>query len=280
MPRDKDRKRIIRTRMEKTGESYTTARAHVISKTREKAQPAPRVDHAALAGMSDQSVAAKTGHTWQEWVRLLDADEAAAMRHRDIAALVHGKHGVGDWWAQTVTVGYERIKGLRDLGQRRDGAYRGQQEQDAQRSGQDAFPRLGRRRDSTPLARRRQGQRAHGDRAEIDAAAVARRHDRRRRLHAEEQREEHGRSHAHEAARPGRVRRGEEVLGRSPRCAGVAARRAQRVNGRGGRCVAAPPLARQTATPSIVAPTSAACSPISSKCQSIVPTRKVTRWSW
>ena len=123
MPRDKDRKRIIRTRMEKTGESYTTARAHVISKTTEKAQPAPRVDHAALAGMSDKSVAAKTGHTWQEWERLLDADKAAAMRHRDIAALVHGKHGVGDWWAQTVTVGYERIKGLRDLGQRRDGAY-------------------------------------------------------------------------------------------------------------------------------------------------------------
>jgi hypothetical protein len=29
----------------------------------------------------------------------------------------------GDWWAQAVTVGYERIKGLRDIGQRRGGAY-------------------------------------------------------------------------------------------------------------------------------------------------------------
>jgi hypothetical protein len=27
------------------------------------------------------------------------------------------------WWAQTVTVGYERIKGLRAIGQRRDGSY-------------------------------------------------------------------------------------------------------------------------------------------------------------
>ena len=27
------------------------------------------------------------------------------------------------WWAQTVTVGYERIKGLRAVGQRRDGSF-------------------------------------------------------------------------------------------------------------------------------------------------------------
>jgi hypothetical protein len=126
MPRDKDRKRIIRSRMEKTGESYTTARAHIISKTHVKpsAEAAPRVvDYAALAGMSDDKIAGKTGRSWQEWERTLDADDAAAMPHREIAALVHAKHGVGDWWAQTVTVGYERIKGLRDRGQRRGGSY-------------------------------------------------------------------------------------------------------------------------------------------------------------
>ena len=123
MPRDKDRKRIIRSRMKKTAESYTTARAHVISKTKTKQLPARSVDHAALAGISDDRIAAKTGRTWQEWVRVLDADKAAAMRHRDIAELVHNKHHVGDWWAQTVTVGYERIKGLRERGQRRDGAF-------------------------------------------------------------------------------------------------------------------------------------------------------------
>jgi hypothetical protein len=121
--RDKDRKRIIRSRMKKTGESYTTARAHVISRAKTNQPSAHSVDHGALAGMSDDSIAAKTGRTWQEWVRVLDADDAAAMAHRDIAALVHEKHGVGDWWAQTVTVGYERIKGLRARGQRRDGAY-------------------------------------------------------------------------------------------------------------------------------------------------------------
>ena len=45
------------------------------------------------------------------------------MSHREIAALVNRRFKVSDWWSQTVTVGYERIKGLRDIGQRRSGAY-------------------------------------------------------------------------------------------------------------------------------------------------------------
>ena len=123
MPRGKDRKRIIRNRMKKTGESYTTARTHVISRGQVKKPPPRTVDHGALAGTSDDTIAAKTGRTWQAWVRVLDADDASALAHRDIAALVHTKHGVGGWWAQTVTVGYERIKGLRERGQRRGGTY-------------------------------------------------------------------------------------------------------------------------------------------------------------
>jgi hypothetical protein len=123
MPRDKDRKRIIRERMKKTGESYTAARAHVLSKHTAD-RPAPPVrDLGALAGMTDAAVAAKTGRTWRQWVAALDADGAASMTHRDIAAIVHAKHHVGDWWAQTVTVGYERVKGLRERGQRRNGTY-------------------------------------------------------------------------------------------------------------------------------------------------------------
>jgi hypothetical protein len=123
VPTNKDLKRIVRARMNKTGESYTIARTHVRSKTKPKQPAAPPVDHAALAGMSDDKVAAKTGRTWKEWVRVLDADNAATMPHREIAAMLHAKHSVGDWWAQTVTVGYERIKGLRDRGQRRGGSY-------------------------------------------------------------------------------------------------------------------------------------------------------------
>jgi hypothetical protein len=109
--------------MKKTGESYTAARAHILSKPKDKQPPARATDHAALAGMSDEKIAAKTGRTWPEWVRVLDAEQAATMRHRDVAALVHEKYHVGDWWSQMVTVGYERLKGLRDRGQRLDGAY-------------------------------------------------------------------------------------------------------------------------------------------------------------
>jgi hypothetical protein len=124
MTRNKDRKRIIRVRMKKTGESYTAARAHVIAKNTTPAEPRPRaVDHAALAGMTDEAISAKTGRTWRGWTKVLDADEAASMQHREIAALVRRKYSVGDWWAQAVTVGYERIKGLRARGQRRSGAY-------------------------------------------------------------------------------------------------------------------------------------------------------------
>lgn len=45
------------------------------------------------------------------------------MPHREIAAHVSEEFDVSGWWAQMVTVGYERIKGLREIGQRRDGTY-------------------------------------------------------------------------------------------------------------------------------------------------------------
>jgi uncharacterized protein YndB with AHSA1/START domain len=154
--------------MQKTGESYTAARAQVLAKgaaklvepgrraTREAraghapvaadattapspavaveataasaAPPSPASPVApeqwpALAGFSDAIIQEKTGCTWAEWVGHLDYWGAAAKPHREIADHVHGKFGVPGWWAQAVTVGYERIRGLREVGQRRDGVY-------------------------------------------------------------------------------------------------------------------------------------------------------------
>jgi hypothetical protein len=123
MTRNKDQKRIIRTRMKKTGESYTAARAQILSRTKAKAVAKPEPEYSALAGMSDEKVRQATGRTWREWTQVLDAVDASEMKHRDIAQLVHEKYGVREWWTQTVTVGYERIKGLRDRGQRRGGGY-------------------------------------------------------------------------------------------------------------------------------------------------------------
>ena len=128
MPRDKDLKRVVRTRMKKTGESYTTARARILDKStsskRATGAPAePRPDYAALAGKRDDVILEKTGRTWEQWVRELDRHRAHEMAHRDIARLVSGTYGVAMWWTQTVTVGYERIKGLRAIGQRRGGGF-------------------------------------------------------------------------------------------------------------------------------------------------------------
>jgi uncharacterized protein YndB with AHSA1/START domain len=118
MPRQKDLKRVVRTRMEKTGESYTTARLYLVKKKQE-----PEPDYAALAGlMSDEAIKKNTGRDWREWVAVLDGVHAAEMPHREIAQYVHSL-GTPGWWSQSVTVGYERIRGLRAIGQRRGGSY-------------------------------------------------------------------------------------------------------------------------------------------------------------
>jgi uncharacterized protein YndB with AHSA1/START domain len=139
MPRQKDLKRLVRARMHKTGEAYTSARAHVLAKPRAKSRTsatAPAADtavaevsapkakeYAKLAGMSDAIIKEKTGCTWERWVKSLDYHGAAEMSHRDIATLIHAKYKTPSWWTQTVAVGYERIKGLRARGQQRDGTF-------------------------------------------------------------------------------------------------------------------------------------------------------------
>src|SRR5688572_29094756 len=130
----KDLKRLVRARMGKTGESYTTSRAKILAQppTRSRARtadaplsspPPATPDYAALAGTADATIKAKTGCTWEKWVYALDRLGADRMPHREIAALVSDKYKIDGWWAQAVTVGYERIKGLRAIGQRRDGSY-------------------------------------------------------------------------------------------------------------------------------------------------------------
>jgi hypothetical protein len=138
MPRNKDLKRLVRARMGKTGEAYTAALVHISNTTKSKTHsrgdgesesritPEPTskpIDYAAIAGMSDAKVKEKTGCTWERWVYALDRRGAAEMSHGEIARVVNEKYKVDGWWSQMVTVGYERIKGIRARGQRRDGSY-------------------------------------------------------------------------------------------------------------------------------------------------------------
>lgn len=71
--------------------------------------------------VSDEAVRSKTGRGWTDWFEILDQEGAREMPHGKIAALLHGKHGVDGWWAQTVTVGYEQERGLRDKHQKPSG---------------------------------------------------------------------------------------------------------------------------------------------------------------
>jgi len=66
-----------------------------------------------VAGMSSAAVRAATGKTWKQWVSTLDKAGARKMTHKEIVAVVSGEHGIGPWWQQMVTVGYEQARGLR-----------------------------------------------------------------------------------------------------------------------------------------------------------------------
>jgi hypothetical protein len=136
MPTNKDFKRLVRARMEKTGEAYTAARANLLKRHATPSISAPvalvdapppakaaKPDYARLAGMSDAAIKKATGCDWDKWVFCLDYVGAQDWSHRAIADHVHTAYKVKDWWTQMVTVGYERIKGLRAIGQRRDGGF-------------------------------------------------------------------------------------------------------------------------------------------------------------
>lgn len=72
---------------------------------------------------SDIAVKNKTGRNWQEWCALLDSEGADKLTHQQIVGIVHDKYEGGRWWSQMLTVGYERLRGLRTEGQSRDGSF-------------------------------------------------------------------------------------------------------------------------------------------------------------
>jgi uncharacterized protein YndB with AHSA1/START domain len=114
MTEQKARKRQIRTRMAKTGERYTAARRHV---TRPHSLP-PRVGEPPF---SEAAVRKATGRGWDDWFRILDHWGGTRHTHTEIARHVATDIGVDGWWAQSVTVGYERARGMRAEHQRPDG---------------------------------------------------------------------------------------------------------------------------------------------------------------
>ena len=108
-------KRLVRARMEKTGESYTAARASLL------AAAEPKAGEGVALPVSDEVIARRTGRSWEEWFDLLDEWGALERPHPEIATWLREEQEIDGWSAQSVTVGYERARAGRAVGEHADG---------------------------------------------------------------------------------------------------------------------------------------------------------------
>lgn len=111
-------KRRIRDRMAKTGERYASARLALIERSSHGGR-----DRAAEPELSDDALVAATGRSWDEWCDVVDEWPGHIDGHAAVAAHLQDVHDVDGWWAQTITVGWERITGRRLPHQRADGTF-------------------------------------------------------------------------------------------------------------------------------------------------------------
>jgi uncharacterized protein YndB with AHSA1/START domain len=117
MTEHKSFKRLVRFRMEKTGESYTAARAMLLRAEASNGTGAPTLK------TSDEKIRERTGRGWEEWFALLDDWGAAGRSHREIARWLAEQMGIHPlaWNAQAITASYELTRGLREVGEKDDG---------------------------------------------------------------------------------------------------------------------------------------------------------------
>ncbi len=125
MTKERSFKRRVRERMSKTGESYAAARSQTARK-RDGIQaggerPAETADRPSDDRPSDVKVEAATGKRWEAWFSILDRWGARERTHGETVAFLMEEHDVPAWWAQSITVGYERSRGMRLKHQQRDG---------------------------------------------------------------------------------------------------------------------------------------------------------------
>ena len=117
MTEQKSFKRLVRFRMEKTGESYTAARAMLL-----RAEPSNGTGAPTLK-TTDEKIRERTGRGWEEWFALLDDWGAGGRSHREIARWLAEQMGIHPlaWNAQAITASYELTRGLREAGEKDDG---------------------------------------------------------------------------------------------------------------------------------------------------------------
>lgn len=119
MTTQKTFKRRVRARMDKTGESYTAARRQLIGNGEQPDAGTPTFEPM----VADERMVEATGHGHEEWFARLDAWDGTGHTHTEIARWLVEEQGVPGWWAQSITVSYERARGIRAPGQRADGGF-------------------------------------------------------------------------------------------------------------------------------------------------------------
>ena len=73
--------------------------------------------------MSDDRISRGTKRTWAQWLEFLDAEGARELPHKEIAQRIVATGDSSPWWAQTITVEYERHIGRRAVGQDHKGSW-------------------------------------------------------------------------------------------------------------------------------------------------------------
>jgi uncharacterized protein YdhG (YjbR/CyaY superfamily) len=73
--------------------------------------------------LADEAVEKATGKGWNEWFTILKQKTDESFSHKEIAKLLMDQYQVDGWWAQSITVEYERHLGKRQIGQVEDGTF-------------------------------------------------------------------------------------------------------------------------------------------------------------
>lgn len=119
MTKQESFKQRVRARMATTGERYAAARRVLLEQAERRGG---RTWHAEPE-MPDDSVREATGRGWDEWCDVIEAWPGHVDGHAAVAAWVYEQNDITHWWAQGVTVGWERITGRRLPNQMSDGTF-------------------------------------------------------------------------------------------------------------------------------------------------------------
>ncbi len=74
-------------------------------------------------GVGDEAVQAATGRGWEQWFELLDDAGALQWSHKQMVAFLVQQGLDKPWWQQMVSSTYERVRGLKQVGETADAGF-------------------------------------------------------------------------------------------------------------------------------------------------------------